>query len=152
MAAKGMATKGMAATTKPSALALIVHHIDQADVFHAQADELDLPLLLLTPAGGAGYTGPAFYREIAQAMAEQWPRVECRWIVDCGDDPALALEALEFGFTEIFLSGNKTARDRVRDVARQTGASLWRRRPAARDLSLSGDPAAACRDLLLLQR
>ncbi|MDA5194898.1 hypothetical protein [Govanella unica] len=66
----------------------------------AAADYSGLPdFFVMTAPAAAGYAGPGYLKLLAD-LAPELPV-----IIDCGDDPGLALRALELGWRYLRLSG-----------------------------------------------
>ena len=103
-------------------------------------------MTVLTPVNAGQYAGPAYYFEMLRALEREFPAARLRAVLDCGDDAAIAVAALELGWRAVILRGNATARARVGDIANRLKSELLARRPAAVELSEKGDPAAFCRD------
>jgi hypothetical protein len=81
----------------------------------------------LTPPDGAFTAGESYYRAVLAAL----PRpVEA--ILDCGDDGACAVEALNAGWRAVVLAG--PTRPAVTAIAAELGAEVLARAPAAIDL------------------
>jgi hypothetical protein len=128
--------------------AIVVHHLVHVRAALAAAEAAGKLVHLLTPPGGADYAGAAFYAEIVRIAAAERPAATYRLTLDCGDDAALAIDALAAGWTSLVLAARPKARAKVGDIASRFGATVSRSRPTALDLATSDDPEAACRALL----
>ena len=128
--------------------AVVVHDLEQARAALAAASEAGREIHLLTPRGGGHYAGAPYYAEVFRQAALALPEAHCRATLDCGDDAALALEAIAAGWRSLVLSGHRQAVAKVAAVAEGHGAVLLRRRPAAADLADAADPHAACLKVL----
>jgi hypothetical protein len=143
---------------RPStAPALVVHTLDHIRLALRIAAQLGAPLTLLTPPHAARYAGPAYYLEMLrrarrEQAAETGAEIAVNAILDCGDDAALALFALDMGWPALVLTGHRGARARVADIARQRNARILPRRPAAIDLATADDAELACRKALKAPR
>ena len=102
-------------------------------------------MTVLTPRNAGQYAGPAYYFEMLRAVEREFPAARLRAVLDCGDDAAIALAALDLGWRAVILRGNATARARAGDIANRLKSEVLARRPAALDLSQQADPAAFCR-------
>lgn len=105
----------------------------------------DRPVTVLTPVNAGRYAGPAYYFEMLQLVKSEFPQSRIKAVLDCGDDAAIALAALDLGWRALILRGSKTARARVGDIANRLNAEVMARRPAAPDPSQETDPEAFCR-------
>ncbi len=128
--------------------AIVVHHLAHVRAALAAAEAAGKFVHLLTPPGGANYAGAAFYAEIVRIAAAERPAATYRLSLDCGGDAALAIQAIDAGWTSLVLTARPKARAKVEDIANRFGATVSRSRPTALDLATSDDPEAACRALL----
>ncbi|MBI1986076.1 MAG: hypothetical protein HYW28_10095 [Rhodospirillales bacterium] len=104
---------------------VIVHDLDDARAAVAAAAEFGLASLTLRSAPDAArYLGASVYRDIVRAACRAYPGVAVTAVFDCGADPGLALGALRHGLKVIRLSVAGKARDRIADIAAQSGARL----------------------------
>jgi len=123
--------------------ALICHHLGHAEAALAAAVRHQRALVLLTPAGAAGYGGPAFFQAMFERARAAHPAARAVCVLDCGDDAAMALFALESGWQALVLRGSAAARRRVGSIARRRGVTLYQAPPPAIDLAFEADPSAA---------
>lgn len=145
----GRATKKHATPVRPlPAAAVIVHSLDHARAACAAARALGRPLCLRSAPGAAGYAGPAWFRELTIAVAEEFPDVAFSASLDCGSAPGDALAALRAGIHTIRLRAPKAVRDKIAAIAAQYGARLDDNRHGALDLDGIAEPEAACRTWL----
>ena len=124
--------------------AIIVHSLDHAKAALSAAAELDVPVTLLSAPGGAAYVGAAVFREMIAEAARIHPRVALTAVLDCGDNPGLALNALRRGITVVRLEATAAVRSRVADIAGQSGATLDDDGDGALDLLDTADFRGAC--------
>lgn len=131
---------------------IIVHSLDEAKAAVAVAAELGQPLTLRSAPGAAAYLGAQVFRDmVAEAAGSQCP-IPVTAVFDCGDDPGLALGALRHGLKVIRIDAPPETREKVADIAAQTGARLdggnGNSESPALDLLESDDPKADVRDWL----
>lgn len=131
-----------------AARAIVVHDAVHARAALAAAETLDVPVLLLSATGFAGYGGALLFGAIVEEARAHHPKARAAAMLDCADSPGHALAALRTGFKAIRLGGHAGARRRVGDIARALGARVAARRPAALDLLGVEDPVAASRNWL----
>jgi len=104
---------------------VIVHDLEDARAAVAVAAELGLASLTLRSAPDAArYLGATVYRDIVRAACRDHPGVAVTAVFDCGADSGRALGALRHGLKVIRLSVAGEVRDRVADIAAQSGARL----------------------------
>ena len=105
---------------------LCVH--SAAEVRAARALAGQTPLRFLSAAGAAAYLGAAGFRAL---LGEEWPH----GILDCGDAPGHALDALRLGCPAVILAPDVPAFAALASIAARQGASLLAERPPHLDLA-----------------
>jgi len=131
-----------------TAQVVIVHNIDHARVAAAAAVELSVPVTLRSAPGAAGYLGPQVFQSMIEQAAAEYPNAEVQSILDCGDDPGLALAALRHGIACFAVTADSETLARISDIAAQSEAILDNSRGPALDLAESDDASAAVRKWL----
>ncbi len=91
------------------------------------------PLTLLSAPGAAQYMGCLWWRELLGAAGFDGPA-----LLDCGDAPGRALEALRLGLRGLVLAAPPAAFAVVAQLAGLQGAVLLERAPPALDLAQPG--------------
>jgi len=128
---------------------IIVHSLAHARAALGAARALKRRVTLVSAAGCAGAAGPLWFKSLIDAAAEEYPGAPVSALLDCGDEPGMALNALRHGLRRLRVSGEASALRRLKDIARQTGAAIETGRPPpALDLLDSRDPAATVRAYL----
>ncbi|MED5395426.1 MAG: hypothetical protein VX990_01860 [Pseudomonadota bacterium] len=125
---------------------VIVHTLDQAQAAAAVAVELGVPLTLRSAPGAGAYLGAEVFQSIVDSACARCPEATVHAVLDCGDDPGLALLALRVGVKGIALKANKKVRVKIADIAAQYNAALEDDVGAHLDLLDCEDPKAAVRD------
>lgn len=105
---------------------LCVHSAAEVQAVRALAG--DVPLRFLSAAGAAAYLGPNGFRAI---LGTEWPRA----ILDCGDAPGHALDALRLGCPAVVLAPEVPAFGALSGIAAGQGAALLGTRPPHLDLA-----------------
>ncbi|MEQ9638386.1 MAG: hypothetical protein RIM84_00045 [Alphaproteobacteria bacterium] len=98
---------------------------DSAQAAEALAQGHDIRFL--TPPDGAFTAGESYYRAVLASLGRP---VDA--IIDCADDAAVAVEALNAGWRGVVLRG--PAAPAVAAIAKDLGATLYRRAPRAIEL------------------
>ena len=126
--------------------AVIVHSLDHARAALAAAGRAGVPVTLLSAPGAAAHLGAAVFRDMIAQAASANPGVPFTAVLDCGDAPGLALNALRQGIGRIRVSAPAKVRERIADIAARSGAVLDED-DGARPLDLldAADPFEACR-------
>jgi hypothetical protein len=114
--------------------AVVVH--TPRDVRAALAFAGSRGVLLLSPPGAAGNMGAAWFLALVeQARAAIDGEAPPHWaVLDCGNAPGFALQALRAGARTLVLDPAMPAFPAVADAAASLGAALWAERPPALDL------------------
>jgi len=128
--------------------AIMIHELAHAVAALEAAQWHGAPVTLVSAPGAVRTGGAGWWRElIAQARA-QVPDAVADSLLDCADEPGMALAAIREGVEAVTLTGNADTLRRIGDIARQSGVAL--RAPARADLDLacSENPVADCENLL----
>ena len=80
--------------------------------------------ILVTPEAAASFYGAGYLGALQERAEKEFPDVDFKLIVDCGDAPGHALACLRAGVKLISMS---EPNDKIADIARQMGAELVRR-------------------------
>lgn len=78
------------------------------------------PIALSSAPGAACYAGVGWFLEILAETRKRMPEADVVAVLDCGDDAAIAIEALRAGAEEVRIRG--AAADQVAEVAAALGA------------------------------
>ena len=124
---------------------VIVHSLDHARAALAAADGLGAAVTLRSAPGAAAYLGASVFRDMVAEAALAFPDIPHTAVLDCGNDPGLALNALRHGVEALRLDAPADVRRRVADIAAQSGAVLDEDATTALDLFAVADADAACR-------
>jgi len=125
--------------------AIIIHNLEHAEAALEVAVALNKEVTLISTAGAAATLGATVFRDIIAAAAESHPKARYRAVLDCGDEPGLALGALRHGITFVRISNGPELAEKLADIAAQRGASVYSESGDELDLIGMSNPAAACR-------
>lgn len=125
--------------------AIIVHNQEQAAAALSVAQELDVPVTLISAPSAAAYVGATVFRDMISNAAERHPDARYRAVLDCGDEPGLALGALRHGIKGVRIHNGPELSEKLADIAEQRGAFVYSDKGEELDLYGMTDPAAACR-------
>jgi len=81
---------------------------------------------------------------IAEAAREN-PQARYTAVLDCGDEPGLALGAMRHGIKAVRISNGPEISDKLADIATQRGVTVYQGEDPEIDLGGMTDPAGACR-------
>ena len=110
------------------------------------------PVTLLSAPGAASFGGSASWIALVGTLRAEHPSLGFLDILDCGDAPGRALEALRLGQHILVFTGEASAEQALRERAAALGATVLAERPPALDLWLAGErrrPPAAMVETLL---
>jgi hypothetical protein len=126
---------------------VVIHHLEQARGALAAAAELGCAIRLRSAPGAAAYAGVGYLEALGRAVGHEI-------LIDCGDDPGIAMAALRAGCRRLAFSGAAGTARRLGEMAEQAGAILVHERPApdALDLTPDDDAASACRSWLVARQ
>jgi hypothetical protein len=112
------------AGSKRSKPQVVVHHLEQARGALAAAAELGCAIRLRSAPGAAAYAGVGYLEALGAAVGHEI-------LIDCGDDPGIAMAALRAGCRRLAFAGAAATARRLGEMAEQAGAILVHERSAA---------------------
>ena len=124
---------------------IIIHSAGDALAALSVADEMGVGVTLLSAPGAAAYIGAGVFRDMVAAALEAYPNVEVTAVIDCGDDPGLALGAMRHGIGAVSISNIPEIRAKLSDIADQRGVLVYEKDGPALDLVDMTDPVCAIR-------
>lgn len=125
--------------------ALIFRSFDQARAALAVARETRQAVTLLTAPDAAARLGVDVLKSMIDQAAAAVPGADFAAVIDCGDQPGLALAALRAGWRRLVFAGTAETVAKIADLARQQGAEVMAVAPPARDFGDARDPDRAAR-------
>ncbi len=128
---------------------IVVYALADACAALRVAGEKNMAVTLVSPAGAAGFAGPGWFREVVAQARVAVPGASFDSVLDCAGEAGLALAAIRDGVEAICFDGRDDVRNKVQDIATQTGCALAAiDYENALDLDACEDAAAACREWL----
>jgi len=103
---------------------ILVHDWRQVKAALQSARERKTAPILVTPEAAASFMGAGYLGALQARAEKEFPDVDFKLIVDCGDAPGHALACLRAG---VKLISMEPFNDKIADIARQMGADLVRR-------------------------
>ena len=134
---------------------IIIHSLDHARSAVAAAMQCGAPVTVASAPFGAAYAGAAWLRKVVeQAVAEQacLPPGQVIAVLDCGDEPGLALKVLRQGMKVIRYSGTAASRRKISAIAAELGAEVWHGKMDSLDLAGVNNAVDSCRKWLKKRR
>src|SRR5262245_17986589 len=124
----------------------IVHSLSQAKAAVSAAALNKSAVTLLSAPAAAGYAGVGWFAALIRGAADSRSGPAVSGILDCGSRADLVQAAFRQGVTQVVFRGDARLLRPLRDIARQRGATILRRRPAAFDLRHLEEPETPCRN------
>jgi hypothetical protein len=125
--------------------AIIIHSQEHAQAALSAACDLDMEITLISPPGAAAYLGATVFRDMVARAAESQPDARYRAVLDCGDEPGLALGALRHGIKGVRINNGPELSEKLADIATQRGAFVYTEQGDELDLYGMNNPGDACR-------
>jgi hypothetical protein len=82
---------------------------------------------LESPDYAACHSGVNYYAALLEQLRSEFPEHPFAFTLCCGDDPAIAHDALRMGFTRIRIRCSDGVFTQLQDIATQLGAAVIRR-------------------------
>lgn len=124
---------------------IIIHNLEHAQAALKAAKSLGIQVTLISPPGAAATLGATVFRDIIATAAQSHPGARYKAVLDCGDEPGLALGALRHGIKVVRISNGPELSEKLADIASQRGASVYDETGDELDLYGMEFPEAACR-------
>lgn len=109
---------------------IVVHDIHQARRAANRAQDLGVDLTLVSAPGAATTLGAGVFREMIQIIRDERaatpanPAIHIDAILDCGEDPGPALQALRSGCTYICSTAPHAVFIKLSNIAEQCGGAV----------------------------
>jgi hypothetical protein len=82
----------------------------------------DKKVELISPPFAACHAGVGYYVALIEQLRAEFPNVDFIFTVCCGDDPAVAHDALRLGLKSIMFQGSPAMREKIEAIAQGLGA------------------------------
>ncbi|MEP4379004.1 MAG: hypothetical protein ABJ215_15005 [Alphaproteobacteria bacterium] len=124
---------------------IVIHEFGHALAALTAAQSQDRAVIFLSAAGAVRSAGAGWWRELVAQARDVIPDQAAEWILDCGDEPGLALAALREGVGTIALDADEPVWSRVAQIAAGYDARIVRvDRTGALDLAGANNPQREC--------
>ena len=130
---------------------IIIHSLNHARSAVAAAIQCETPVTIASAPFAAAYAGAVWFQKVVEkAAAEQdgLPPGYVTAVLDCGDEPGLALSALRQGMKVIRYGGSVASRRKITAIAAELGAELWHGKMDSLDLDGVNNATDSCRQWL----
>ena len=125
--------------------AIIIHSLEHAEAALSVAVAMDVDVTLISPPGAAATMGATVFRDIVAKAAESYPQARFKCILDCGDEPGMAMGAFRHGIEGVRISNGPKLSEKLADIAKQRGGFVYTAQGDELDLHDMKEPTAACR-------
>ena len=120
---------------------IIAHTLEHAQAALAAADECQCPIVLQSALGSIFYAGALYLLHLFETAKQSAPHIHTTCIIDCGNNEALAINAMQMGHTHIRVQDSES---RIQDIAKQYGITVYTEAYEALDLLDTTDAKTAC--------
>lgn len=124
--------------------AIVIHSLDHAKAALAAAAEMDKPVTLLSAPGAVAYLGATVFRDMVEDAAAAFPTARFQAVLDCGDEPGLALGAMRHGVKSVCAHVLPEVEAKLAENAEKRGCTVYHREGPELDLLDMTNPKAAC--------
>lgn len=124
--------------------AIVIHDIDDVRAAMAAAQELDKPVVLLSAPGAVAYLGATVFRDMVADAAKDHPLARYQAVLDCGDEPGLAMGAMRHGVSSVCVHVLPEVEAKLAENAEKRGCSVHHRDGPELDLAGMTNAKAAC--------
>jgi hypothetical protein len=120
---------------------IIVHSLDHALAALAAAEETGIAIRLMSAPGAAAQGGAAWFCALTAEARAAHPLAKAEMVLDCGQEPGLALSAIRAGTKAIRIKAPARIREKIAAIATASGSQLITHdRARALDLLDARDP------------
>lgn len=124
--------------------AIVIHTLDHAKAALEAASEMDKPVVLLSAPGAVAYLGATVFRDMVAQAAQAHPTARYQAVLDCGDEPGLAMGAMRHGVSSVCVHVLPEVEAKLGENAAKRGCSVYHREGPELDLMDMSNPKAAC--------
>jgi len=128
---------------------VIVHTPDHVRAALEAASEPHTPITLQSAPHATAYAGSLYLKHMFTQVKMDFPQVDAIFILDCGDNGAESVAAMEMGHTHIRSSAPGALRTKLEDIAKQHHVTVAPPSFESLDLHMLRDAKAACKKWLV---
>ena len=123
---------------------IIVHTLEHCLTALDTAEKLKVRVTLQSAMDAIHYAGALYLKHMFDQAREQSPKAEVCFILDCANSGAEAIEAIRAGHTHLRSSALPEIREKLADIAEQSGVVLYNGEYESLDLNFASDTKSAC--------
>ena len=130
---------------------IIIHNLEHARAALAVAAQCRVPIAIASAPFAAAYAGAAWFRKVVEKAVAERPDIppgSVTAVLDCGDEPGLAVSALRQGIKIINYNGNAASCRKIIAIATEFGAEVWKGKMDSIDLGAVDNATESCRQWL----
>lgn len=124
---------------------IIIHDLEHAKAALAAAAEMDVDVTLISAPGAVAYLGATVFRDIVAEAARAHPQARYTAVLDCGDEPGLALGAMRHGIQAVRIHNGPELSGKLADIAAQRGVTVYQGGGPEMDMAGMTNLLGACR-------
>lgn len=124
---------------------IIIHDLEHATAALAVAAEMNIDVTLISAPGAVAYLGATVFRDIVAEAANVHPDARYTAVLDCGDEPGLAMGAMRHGIKAVRIHNGPELSDKLADIAGQRGVTVYQGDGPEMDLDGMTNLLGACR-------
>ena len=113
---------------------IIIHNIVHARAALEASSATKVPIAIVSAPYAGCYAGVSWFLKIEEKIQKEFSKTRTIFILDCGDEPGVALEAFRLGIKFIFLKGNKKVIKKISEIGLKNKSSLYQKKLKILDL------------------
>lgn len=122
---------------------VIVHDYAQCCEALSAAHAAGKPITVQSAPDAIYYAGSLYLKNMFVQAQKKFPKTDARFVIDCADTGAEAIDAIRSGHTHIRSSANRKMRKKIADIAKQHGVTMLDNDYELLDLNHTSDTKSA---------
>jgi|TARA_B100001750_G_scaffold217596_1_gene203072 hypothetical protein len=113
---------------------IVIHNIEHARAALRASSATKIPIAVISAPYAGCYAGVSWFLKIEEKVRKEFSKSKAIFILDCGDEPGIALEAFRLGVKFIFLKGSKKIIKKVSEIGAKKKSALYQKKIQILDL------------------
>jgi len=113
---------------------IVIHNIEHARAALKASSATKVSIAIVSAPYAGCYAGVSWFVKIEEKIRKEFSKTKAIFILDCGDEPGVALEAFRLGVKFIFLKGNKKIIKKISEIGLKKKSSLYQKKLKILDL------------------
>ena len=130
---------------------IIIHSLEHARAAVTAAAQCRAPVTISSAPFAAAYAGAIWFRKVVEKAVAERPDMPpgcVTAVLDCGDEPGLAMSALRQGMKILHYSGNTASYRKIAAIAAELGAEVWKGKMDSLEQRAVNNVKESCRQWL----